>query len=202
MSNRTSRLRDSSLANYVLYQAGWFACVLGAATQRPWLGAAIAAIVLLLQVALSTRRGRDLRLIAAAVIIGGVVESIHLAAGTYVFQSGTFAAGWPPAWIILMWAQFAATFAFSLRPIVTRPIAAALFGAVGGPIAFVAGDGLGAVTLLPPMMTGLLQLAVSWGLAMVILSAIARREIAAGGPDANPGIGTPRSRTNDRSSGS
>lgn len=195
-------MRGSALLNYVLYQAGWFACVIGAAWQHPWFGAAIALVLLILQIACSTRRRREARLALAAVFVGVVVESGHLAAGTYVFQSGTFVEGWPPVWIILMWAQFAATFAFSLRPIVTRPIAAALFGAVGGPIAFVAGDGLGAATLLPPMMTGLLQLAVSWGLAMVILSAIARREIAAGGPDANPGIGTPRSRTNDRSSGS
>jgi hypothetical protein len=44
-----------------------------------------------------------------------------------------------------MWAQFATTFRFSLRTMITRPIPAALFGAAGGPIAFLAGERLGAV---------------------------------------------------------
>lgn len=198
MSNRTGRLRDSSLANYVLYQAGWFACVIGAARQRPWLGAAIALVLLLAQVALSTQRGREVRLIASAVLVGFVVESIHLAAGTYVFRSGTIAAGWPPAWIILMWAQFAATFAFSLRPIITRPAAAAAFGAIGGPLAFVAGHGLGAVTLVPPMWLALLQIALAWGVAMTLLAAIARRAFSTDDTSANPGIGTPRPPTNNQ----
>ena len=29
-------MRHSHLLNYALYQAGWFACVLGAASHRPW----------------------------------------------------------------------------------------------------------------------------------------------------------------------
>ena len=28
----------ANLVNLCLYQVGWFACVLGAAAQRPWLG--------------------------------------------------------------------------------------------------------------------------------------------------------------------
>ena len=31
-----------NILNYVLYQAGWLACVLGAGRGRPWLGAGTA----------------------------------------------------------------------------------------------------------------------------------------------------------------
>jgi hypothetical protein len=190
-------LRSSALINYALYQAGWFACVLGGAWQWPWTGFGIGLILLLAQIGISTDRGRDARLIAITVAVGLGVEVIQIAAGTYSFSSGTFIAAFPPAWMLMLWAQFAATFAFSLKPIIARPVAAAAFGAVGGPIAFIAGDGLGAVTLLPPMTTGLLLLALSWGVAMTLLSAIARRELSAVGPEANPGNGTARPRTND-----
>ena len=167
-------VRDSVLANYLLYQAGWFACVLGSAWHRPWLGFAIGLVLLLLQIALATDRRRDARLIGLAVAVGFWVEVLLLATGTYSFTSGTFAAVLPPAWMLLMWAQFGATFPHSLKPIIKRPVLAAVFSALGGPIAFIAGQGLGAVTLLPPVSTGLLRLAVCWAIAMTVLSTAAR----------------------------
>jgi hypothetical protein len=68
----------------------------------------------------------------------------------------------------------ATTFSFSLRPIISRPLAAAGFGAFGGPIAFLAGERLGAVTLHRPLTPGLILLAVSWAGAMLIFWAVER----------------------------
>ena len=76
----------------------------------------------------------------------------QIAAGRY-FTSGTVIDAPRPLWLLAMRAQFATTFRFSLRTVITRPIRAALFGAAGGPIAFLAGERLGAVTLLPPLST-------------------------------------------------
>ena len=74
-----------------------------------------------------------------------------------------------------MWAQFATTFRFSLRSVVTRPVLAVLFGAAGGPIAFLAGERLGAVTLLPPLGQSLFRLSISWAIALVVFSAVVLR---------------------------
>ena len=100
---------------------------------------------------------------------------IQIAAGTYRFTSGTVSDALPPPWLLAMWAQFATTFRFSLRSVITRPVPAMLFGAAGGPIAFLAGERLGAVTLLPPLAYGLLRLSVSWAIALVVFSAVVRR---------------------------
>ena len=170
-------MRNSFLVNYVLYQAGWFACVLGAAWQRPWAGFVVGLLLLAAHFALSSRPARDLKLVVVAVVAGLIVELMLIATGTYSFASGTFGASLPPPWLLLMWAQFATTFPFSLRPIIMRPVASALLGAVGGPVAFVAGQGLGAVTLLPPVSLSLLRLAVSWSVAMIVMSAFARAEM-------------------------
>ena len=35
-------MRRAHLVNYTLYQIGWFACVLGGASHRPWTGCLIA----------------------------------------------------------------------------------------------------------------------------------------------------------------
>jgi hypothetical protein len=52
---------------------------------------------------------------------------------------------------------------------------AALLGAAGGPIAFLAGERLGAVTLMPPLTHGLVRLSISWAIALVVFSAVVRR---------------------------
>jgi hypothetical protein len=44
------------LLNFVLYQVGWFACVLGAAYSRPYLGSAIALLLVFVHVGLATDR--------------------------------------------------------------------------------------------------------------------------------------------------
>ena len=51
----------------------------------------------------------------------------------------------------------------------------AWLGAAGGPLAFLAGERLGAVALLPPVTHGLLRLSISWAIAFAIFSAVVRR---------------------------
>ena len=144
-------MRHTQLVNYTLYQIGWFACVLGGASHRPWTGCLIAMILVGVHLALSGERSLEVRLVVLAIAVGAVVEMIQIAAGTYRFTSGTVSDALPPPWLLAMWAQFATTFRFSLRSVITRPVPAVLFGAAGGPIAFLAGERLGAVTLLPPL---------------------------------------------------
>lgn len=169
-------MRYTSLLNYLFYQAGWLACVFGAAAGRPWLGFLLAAALVGAHLSLSVDRAHELRRIGLAVAVGGAVEAVHIAAGTYQFTSGTVVAALPPPWLLIMWAQMATTFDFSLRPIVSRPVAAMAFGALGGPIAFLAGERLGAVTLQRPLAPGLLLLAVSWAIAMTVFAVVERRD--------------------------
>ena len=168
-------MRHTQLINYTLYQIGWFACVLGAASQRPWTGCLIGTILVGVHLALSVERVLEVRLVVLATAVGAAVEMIQIAAGTYRFTSGTVNDALPPPWLLAMWAQFATTFRFSLRSVVTRPVLAVLFGAAGGPIAFLAGERLGAVTLLPPLAQSLLRLSISWAIALVVFSAVVLR---------------------------
>ena len=168
-------MRRTPLINYALYQAGWFACVLGGASHRPWTGFLIAVILIGVHLTLSLERSLDVRLVVMATAVGLVVEAVQIATGTYRFSSGTVNDALPPPWLLAMWAQFATTFRFSLRRVIKRPLYAALFGAAGGPIAFLAGERLGAVTLLPPLTQGVLRLSMSWAIALVVCAAVVRR---------------------------
>ncbi|MDA1185623.1 MAG: DUF2878 domain-containing protein [Acidobacteria bacterium] len=168
-------MRHTRLVNYALYQLGWVACVLGSAWHRPWTGFLIATILVGVHLRLSRERTLDTRLIVLTTTVGAVVEFSQIEAGTYRFTSGAMIDALPPAWLLAMWAQFATTFRFSLRGVIMRPVSAALFGAVGGPLAFLAGERLGAVILLPPLTQGLVRLSLSWAVALVVFSAVVRR---------------------------
>jgi hypothetical protein len=168
-------VRHTQLVNYTLYQIGWFACVLGGALHRPWTGFVTAIVLVSVHVALAVERSLEVRLVVLATTVGAVVEMVQVAAGTYRFTSGTLMDALPPPWLLVMWGQFATTFRFSLRGVMRRPLFAGLFGAAGGPIAFLAGERLGAVILLPPLERGLLQLSVSWAIALLAFSAVVRR---------------------------
>jgi type IV secretory pathway TrbD component len=60
---------------------------------------------------------------------------------------------------------------------------------VGGPIAFWAGERLGAVDLARPLWLALLRLSVCWGVALWGLSLATRAGSAACDPLLRPGIG-------------
>jgi len=125
-------MRRAHLVNYALYQIGWFACVLGGASHRPWTGCLFALTLAGVHLTRSLERSIEVRLMALAAAVGAMVEMVQIATGTYRFTLGTVIDALPPAWLLTMWAQFATTFRHSLRTVISRPPQAALFGAIGG----------------------------------------------------------------------
>ncbi len=172
-------MTESRMVNYALYQTGWLACILGAAWDRPVTGALVAAALIAVHFAITDAPGTGLRLLLITLAIGIVAEWVQVKSGTYTFRSGVVVAWMSPPWLLLMWAQFATTFRSSARAIMTVPARAAVFGALGGPIAFIAGERLGAVTLATPVAPALLRLGVVWGVAMTVCAVAARRSTVA-----------------------
>ena len=95
--------------------------------------------------------------------------------GTYRFPPGAAASALlAPPWLLVIWAQFATTFRFCLVRVMTRPWIAALLGAIGGPVAFLGGERLGAVVLLAPRTAGLVRLSIVWAVSLAGLSLVVR----------------------------
>lgn len=161
--------------NYLLYQTGWFACVLGASWHHEATGVAIALALIAVHLGLAQERAIEAPLIAIALGVGLVSESLQLAADTYEPHPSLLPGGMPPAWLLVLWAQFATTFRYSLSNILQRPWRAALFGALGGPLAFFAADGLGALQMPAPAGSGYVRLSAAWTLALIGFSWLTRR---------------------------
>lgn len=169
------------LLNYAAYQIGWLAAVGGAAGGWPTAGAVVSLTLTGAHVVLAREREREAQLVVAALLMGLVVERALIAVGTYRLLAGGPPGAWPPLWLLALWGQFATTWRYSLAAIFSRPWRAALFGAVGGPLAFVAGERVGAVVLWAPVIPTLSGLAVAWSLALAAL-ALTNRVVANGAP--------------------
>jgi len=134
------------VANVVLFQLAWFACVWAAARGRAWFGIGAVLVVVLVFVLLAPRRPRALLLMAAVTLIGAAWDSFVGATG-WLHYVGAPTAGWPaPPWIVAMWTLFATLLNVSLRWLRQRWLLAILLGLIGGPVAYFGGARLGAVS--------------------------------------------------------
>jgi len=157
------------------YEAVWFAAVIGAGRGRWWPGVAATLAFAAWRLAVSAHRRVEWRLLAVALLLGLALENLWVRSGLL-----GYAAPWPwaaaPAWLIALWLAFALTIVPLFGYLHARPWLAALFGALGGPLAYLgAARGWHAVQLPTPAWPALLALGAGWALALALLATLARR---------------------------
>jgi hypothetical protein len=164
----------SVLINLLSFKAGWAASVAGAAASVPALGAAIATGVIVSHL----WRTRDVRaeglLLISAALIGFAWESALVAAGLIRYETGFLFPGMAPYWIVAMWVLFATTLNVGMRWLRNSVWIAAAAGAAGGPLAFIAGQKMGAVSFDEPV-TSLIVIGIGWAVLLPMLVQLAVR---------------------------
>ncbi len=161
---------------FVLFQAAWFACVLGAARGQAALGIAAATLVVAVLLAFSTDRRAELRLLALAV--GVAWDSLLAQTGVVRYASPWPLPGWAPAWILALWALLAPMLREPMRWLHGRPVLAALLGGAGGALSYAAAERLGACALHDHALA-LAVLGAGWALIVPLLLAAAQRPATA-----------------------
>jgi hypothetical protein len=160
----------SKLLNFALFQAGWFACVLAGAHGMPV--AAVAAAGAVIGVSLrwfSADRLSEARLLLAVALIGFCVDTVHLSFGVFALIGVPRFPHLCPSWLVALWAMFGTTLRGSLSWLAGRYALAAVLGAVAGPLSYLGGAKLGAVTLHPSRAFTVAALAVGWAVVMPLL---------------------------------
>lgn len=162
--------------NLIGYQLVWFATVIGAGRGQWWPAVAAAAVFVAWQLSLSNQRLMELRLVAAAVAVGVLFDGGLAASGQldYAADAISLPSGGAPVWILALWCAFALTLNQSLRWLQPRPWRSALFGGIGGPLAYLAARGFSAVSFVGGWQT-LLWLAIGWAVAIPLLMAMITR---------------------------
>lgn len=140
--------------NIGIYEAVWLLCVLlentGALTALPLLG---------LHLFLTPRRRPDLFMMALMLATGLVVDGALHAAGVLAFNTGAKPI---PVWLAVVWLALGTLPHHSLAWMKHRHGLCALFGAVGGPLAYWGGVRLGAATFGLGTVQSLFILAAVW----------------------------------------
>ena len=162
------------IINFVLYEIAWFASVIGAANNMPWLGVQLIIAVLAWHFIQAKQAGLELTLLLIALLIGGLFDQMLLSTGLISYEAHGWSIHLVPAWILTMWAGFVTLLNISLRWMRGRLLLSVLFGAIGGPLAYAAAAGLGAVRLNDDLLS-YLTLSFGWAILTPLLLKLAEK---------------------------
>ncbi len=171
--------KSQLIINFVLFQIGWFTCVLGAGKQLPWLGVIVVAVIVAWHLLQAKQVKPEIVLLVVALLIGGMFDQLMLSSHLISYQAhgwgiGQYSTSIVPAWILALWAVFVTVLNVSLRWMRGKWLVAILFGAIGGPLAYMGAQKLGAVTLNTVPMS-YIALSVGWGILTPLLLKISEK---------------------------
>lgn len=161
------------------YTFGWLLLVwLGAHHESMWglvAGTALVALFLGFQRIYNRKLYiRDLVVFIGSLALGFVFEAILLTSGVLSYATeNSLSANFPPAWILFLYPLFGFTMNNTLQFLLNDWRIAALFGFIGGPLSYYAGERMGGVILHSSY--SLVVLAFGWALYMLVIRAFALR---------------------------
>lgn len=160
--------------NAMLFQIGWFACVLTASNNLAWLGSLAAAGILIIHLSRAFDFRMEIKTIVLITAMGTLWDSILMQTQFYQFSHGILIAGIAPYWLIALWALFATTLSLSLRWLKHRKFLASALGFIAGPVSYYAGHRLGAIEFSNTTMA-LMLTAIGWAVILPLVLMISER---------------------------
>ena len=163
------------IQNFIFFQVGWLSCVIGGASSSyHWIGVAVVAAIIAVHLLRSYTIINEIMLILITTLLGTTWDSALMGAGLLAFNNGVVFDAIIPFWMVSMWALFATTLNISMQWMKNRYLLAAVFGAIGGPVAYYAGHRLGAVEF-SQTSTALLVVGAGWAVIMPLLMHLSTR---------------------------
>ena len=146
------------LINFILFQSIWFILILAAA-HGSFYGLVIGLLLILVQYWHGKLMVPDFKLILASIIIG-FAHDTSLNYFKFIQYNIDFNTYYSPVWIIGLLISFALTINHSLAWLGNKKLLQMIFGLIGGPLAYIAGEKLGSIYMINTMT--LYVLALSW----------------------------------------
>lgn len=157
------------IVNFLAFQAGWFACILGVAYNIYWLGPILVAAVFGLHLYLTGNYRREILIGLLFVAAGFVIDTQFAFFGVYTPFWHILPPPFSSPWLLAMWLNLATVFNVSLRWLHKRYRLAALLGGIGGPLAYYGGVPFGALTFHQPLIFNLMVTAAVWAAVTPLL---------------------------------
>jgi hypothetical protein len=161
------------LSSIAIFEAGWFACVIGAARDAMAWGIAAVLGAIAWQVGTSRRRAIDITLMVVAICIGIAWDTVLARMQVVVYASPLPFAGFAPLWLLALWAQLGSVIREPMSWLHGRWWLAAPLGAVGGAASYAGAARLGACSF-PDKVLAMQVLAAGWAVFMPLMAELAR----------------------------
>ncbi len=169
---------EQNLINFVVFQVGWFACVLGAARSKPWVGPLATVPLLAVHFWGIEAPAIEARFLLTVLAIGWLADSVEERLGLLDYGPAGRLASWlSPLWIASLWLLFGSTFHRCLGWLQGEVVLGVLFGGVGGALSYLAGVRLGAVRMTEPKLPRLVGLGCVWAVLVPFLHWLASLEM-------------------------
>lgn len=153
--------------NALGFQGAWWLCVFGVLWGFPYLGPIAMLIFLVSHMLLMGKGNSEFIFLILIAMVGTVVDSLKASSGFISYMGGYGSVKIiAPLWITAMWAGFAATINHSLYWIHNRYYLAFIIGAVFGPLAYMVGVKLQALSFNYSVFTSAIVLAAVWGISV------------------------------------
>ena len=152
------------IINALLFQAGWFACVIGGNT----IAVIATALILFIHLSYLTNWKKEREILAITLLLGSATDSFLSHLGILVFTGDSLLI---PPWLACLWLLFGTTIRHCLAWTSRYKLAGMLTGAIAGPCSYYAGAQLSGVGLAKPLWQPLLTLTIIWSLMIPLLQA-------------------------------
>ena len=158
----------------------WWACVLETVNNQKFLGPLLISGYLTIHIFSISKnlRKAEIYLLLIAGILGTFVDSLllnfNILSYEGMYDSINFIA---PLWITGMWVGFTATLNHAFKNIMEKYFTQTILGIVAGPIAYITGNGLGAIKFNNIYSDNfiILIIAVVWGISFPVLCLISNK---------------------------
>ena len=136
------KLPWSNIANALGYQAVWLATMVSVYMGHFWYGFFTSMVFAGLTLCFGGKAKQDGRIVLIGLTLGVSVDTLFAAGGWIQYAMPWTAISIAPLWIIALWLSFSFTLNHSMAFLRGNYVVAAVFGLIGGPLAYWCADRL------------------------------------------------------------
>lgn len=156
------------IINFLLFQIAWLVTIFSAAKGMPYIGVIFTLLWIFVHFfAFKLDWQCELKLFLFAAALGYILESLLVITDLVDYPSQAVLGVFAPIWMVTLWVNLAVTLNHSLSWLQNRYFLSAIMASIAGPIAYAAGEKIGAINLHG--MSALYVISCMWLLAMPLL---------------------------------